>query len=95
MVQWQRKSCDLPVNDVNNTSSNENIRNSNHGRVDVDRSVDNGDRDTLSIDSLEGGVCQHAAVSDGALNHVVSQDAAERLGAEVGQSGSDGLEGGV
>ena len=80
---------------MNNTSSNENIRNGNHSRVDVDRSVDNGDRDTLSIDSLEGSVCQQAAVSDGALNHVVSQDAAERLGAEIGKSGSDGLESGV
>lgn len=86
------KHFDLPVNDVDDTSGNQNIGDGDTSRVDEDGSVDNRNCDALSVDSLQSGVSQDAAVSNSALDDVVCQNAAECLSAEVRKSRSDSLE---
>lgn len=74
---------DLPVNDVENTVGDEDIRNDNLGLIDKDITIMDGNVDILTLGSSKSAVPQRAAVSDSAVDNVVLENALEVIAAEI------------
>lgn len=87
----------LLVDNVDNTVSDEHVAGNNTGAVHEDASsVTDGNGQLLAVQSCKNSaVLEGGAVAQGVVDNVVSQHIGELLHGEVGESGSDTLEGGV
>lgn len=94
----ERRSIDvdLRVNNVNDTTGDEDIRGNDTRGVDKNRAIVNGDGQILAVDSRDdGAVPQGAAVSDSAVYDMVCEDVGQVSGGEGTETRADGLEGSV
>lgn len=80
---------DLPVNDVEDTVGDEDIRNDNLGLIDKDIAIMDGNVDILALGSSKRAVPQRAAVSDSAIDNVVLENALEVVAAEITHNGTN------
>ena len=90
--EWNGKVGGVPVDHVNYTIVDENVWSNHLSGIDENTAVLNGDRDVGSVDGLERGIAEDAAISHCTLHYVVFNNAGQLLSAKVSNRGPDGLE---
>lgn len=84
------------VNDVDNTVGNKDIRNNDARVVDENTARVDSDGQVPAVRSRnDGAVSETRAVGNSSIDDMVTQNVSDLLGGQVGEAGSNGLEGGV
>jgi hypothetical protein len=82
-------NMDLPVNNVEDSVGDEDIRDNDLGLIDPDSSVLDKNVELLATSSVEGAVLKRRAVADGAGDDMILKNILEIRLAQVGQDGTN------